>query len=96
MTKRFNYHYDGFGAYYLCDKEEGTYEEGIIGEIWADKSDMTDLVNLLNKLNDENEELRKAVDNCQFRTLDLLDYIKEKGTVTHQEIKDWWNSEVMK
>lgn len=58
-AKRFNYHYDGFGAYYLCDKKEGTYEDSIIGEIWADKSDMTDLVDLLNKLSDKNEQLKK-------------------------------------
>ena len=57
-AKRFNYHHDGFGAYYLCDKEEGTYEDSIIGEIWADKSDMINLVNLLNRLYDENEQLK--------------------------------------
>ena len=52
-------------------------------------------VNVEEELLKENKRLRKAVDNCQFRTLDLLDYIKEKETVTHQEIKDWWNSKVM-
>ena len=51
-------------------------------------------INVEKELLEENERLRKAVDNCQFRTLDLLDYIKEKETVTHQEIKDWWNNEV--
>ena len=61
MTKRFNYHYDGFCAYYLCDKAKGTYEDSIIGEIWADKSDMTDLVDLLNKLSDENEQLKTTI-----------------------------------
>ena len=54
-----------------------------------------EVVRLLNELHEKNERLQKAVDNCQFRTLDLLDYIKEKETVTHQEIKDWWNSKVM-
>ena len=54
-----------------------------------------EIVDLLNELHKKNEKLQKAVDNCQFRTLDLLDYIKEKEIVTHQEIKDWWNSEVM-
>ena len=53
-----------------------------------------EVVRLLNELHEKNERLQKAVDNCQFRTLDLLDYIKEKETVTHQEIKDWWNNEV--
>ena len=61
------------------------------------KGNITELlsVDIEEELLKENKRLRKAVDNCQFRTLDLLDYIKEKETVTHQEIKDWWNSKVM-
>lgn len=61
--KRFNYHHDGFGAYYLCDKEKGTYEDSIMGEIWADKSDMTDLVDLLNNLHDENNKIKSILLN---------------------------------
>ena len=52
--------------------------------------------NRLNSLNDENKRLKKANDRLQFRTVDMLDYIKAKGTVTHQEIKDWWNNMIMK
>lgn len=71
--------YDSKEREYVCDTWKGSEK----------------CCRLLNDLNDENEKLRKAVDNCQFRTLDLLDYIKEKETVTHQEIKDWWNSKVI-
>lgn len=58
-AKRFNYHYDGFGAYYLCDKEKGAYEDGIMGEIWADKVDIIDLVDLLNKQHETIEQLKQ-------------------------------------
>ena len=74
-AKRFNYHHDGFGAYYLCDKEEGTYEDGIIGEIWADKSDMTNLVNLLNKLSDENEQLKCGNKNLKSTLNDFINIL---------------------
>ena len=43
---------------------------------------------LLNKLSEENEQLKEDNRRLQFRTVDMLDYIKRKGAVTHQEMKE--------
>ena len=92
--KPFNYHIDEVGVYYyVCDNTKKG-DDKIIFE-FNTKFDAMEVCELLNELHEENERLRKAVDNCQFRTLDLLDYIKEKETITHQEIKEWWNSKVI-
>ena len=40
----------------------------------------------------ENEKLREKNRRLEFRIVDMLDYIKGKGAVTHQEMKDWWNT----
>lgn len=86
-AQRFNYHYDGFGAYYLCDTQEGEYEDGIIGEIWADKSDMINLVKLLNQLYEENQDLRQF----KAKTFDLLDkYLEEYPYLT---LSEKWDAE---
>lgn len=87
--KRFKLHPES--NQWIWDTEAKTKKHKVYSSI-----DAKELINLLNELHEKNERLRKAVDNCQFRTLHLLDYIKEKDVVTHQEIKDWWNSEVMK
>ena len=44
------------------------------------------------RLSDENEQLKKANDRLHFRIVDMLDYIKNKGAVTHNEMREWWNS----
>ena len=82
--KRFNYHHDGFGAYYLCDKKEGNYEDGIIGEIWADKSDMKELVDLLNNLHEENQALKS--DRARYEEECRLDVFK-KLSEENEELK---------
>ena len=46
----------------------------------------------LERLEKENKRLKEKNRRLEFRTVDMLDFIKEKGTVTHQEMKDWWNT----
>lgn len=50
---------------------------------------------LLNELYDENEKLKEANQDLQHKLLAILDFINEKETVTHQEMKDFWNEMVM-
>ena len=42
----------------------------------------------------ENEQLKKRNQGLQFKIIDILDFVKEKGTVTRQEMKEWWNNEI--
>lgn len=49
----------------------------------------------LNELYDENQKLKEANQDLQHKILAILDFINEKGTVTHQEMKDFWNEMVM-
>ena len=42
----------------------------------------------LNKLHDRNRRLESLI-------VEMLDYIKDKGAVTHEEMKNWWNSTIM-
>lgn len=49
----------------------------------------------LNELYDENQKLKEANQDLQHKILAILDFINEKKTVTHQEMKDFWNEMVM-
>lgn len=49
----------------------------------------------LNELYDENQKLKEANQDLQHKLLAILDFINEKETVTHQEMKDFWNEMVM-
>lgn len=51
-----------------------------------------DVVDLLNELSEENEQLKIENRGLQFKIIDMLDFVKEKGTVTREEIKEWWNN----
>ena len=49
----------------------------------------------LNELYDENQKLKEANQDLHHKLLAILDFINEKETVTHQEMKDFWNEMVM-
>lgn len=40
----------------------------------------------------KNKELRETNQSLQFKIIDMLDFVKEKGIVTREEIKEWWNN----
>ncbi len=44
----------------------------------------------------EIERLKEANQGLQTRILSILDYIKEKETITKTEFTDYWNNEVIK
>ena len=52
------------------------------------------LCDLLNKQDAEIKRLKKENQGLQFKIIDMLDFVKEKGTVTREEIKKWWNGDV--
>lgn len=43
------------------------------------------LLELLNELHEENQSLKS-------KHMEMLDFIEEKGTVTVNDIKQWWNT----
>ena len=43
------------------------------------------LLELLNELHEENQSLKS-------KHMKMLDFIEEKGTVTVNDIKQWWNT----
>lgn len=55
---------------------------------------LCDIADLLNKQNKRIKELEKENRGLQFKIIDMLDFVKEKGTVTREEIKKWWNGDV--
>ena len=54
-----------------------------------------DIVDLLNEQDAVIKRLKKENQGLQFKIMDMLDFVKEKGTVTREEIKKWWNGDVM-
>ena len=54
------------------------------------------LCNELNHLNDENKQLKLSNINLEAKVVHLLDILQEKGSMTYEEVHEWWNSEVMK
>ena len=80
------------------------------GYVFSYKSDAEEVCGLLNKFdtrikcykNDvveltyEIERLKEANQGLQTRILSILDYIKEKETITKTEFTDYWNNEVIK
>ena len=50
-----------------------------------DTANVQSFCNRLNKLHDRNRRLESLI-------VEMLDYIKDKGAVTHNEMKDWWNA----
>lgn len=53
-----------------------------------------DITKLLNEQEAEIKRLKKENQGLQFKIIDMLDFVKEKGTVTREEIKKWWNGDV--
>lgn len=49
------------------------------------------VVDKLNKQDERIKGLEKENRGLQFKIIDMLDFVKEKGTVTREEIKKWWN-----
>ena len=45
------------------------------------------LCDTLNNLHDKNRRLESLI-------VEMLDYIKDKGAVTHNEMKEWWNNRI--
>lgn len=41
---------------------------------------------------EEKAELKTQNQGLQFKIIDMLDFVKNKGTVTREEIKEWWNN----
>lgn len=80
------------------------------GYVFSYKSDAAEVCDLLNKfdarikcyknyvvkLADENKRLKETNQGLQTKILSILDYIKEKETITRTEFTDYWNNEVMK
>lgn len=46
------------------------------------------------QLKEVNEQLKKENRGLQFKIIDMLDFIKDKGSVTREEIKEWWNNKM--
>ena len=51
---------------------------------------------LLNELHGEYEELKLSNINLEAKVFHLLDILQEKGSMTYEEVHEWWNSEVMR
>ena len=51
----------------------------------------SEMVDLLNEQDERIKGLEKENRGLQFKIIDMLDFVKEKGTVTREEIKKWWN-----
>ena len=81
----------------LSDENEQLKQsnKGLQSELQIFKEDVTHSNKIIDKLNDENEQLKKANDRLQFRIVDMLDYIKDKGAVTHNEMREWWNNAII-
>lgn len=41
---------------------------------------------------EEKAELKTQNQGLQFIIIDMLDFVKDKGTVTREEMKEWWNN----
>lgn len=39
----------------------------------------------------KNKELKETNQSLLLKIIDILEFIKEKGIVTHEEVKEWWN-----
>ena len=53
-----------------------------------------DMLNRLNEQDKRIKRLEKENRGLQFKIIGMLDFVKEKGTVTREEIKKWWNGDV--
>ena len=88
--KRFTYEYHDYNGN-LFDNVHNTFYP-----IEDSDENIGLLCNRLNKIVDENDRLKEANQGLQTRILSILDYIKEKETITRTEFADYWNNEVMK
>lgn len=43
----------------------------------------------------KNKELKEANQSLLLKLIDILEFIKEKGIVTHEEVKKWWKNRVL-
>ena len=73
---------------------------GLDGRLIKEDGKIMEIDRVINLLN-ENEQLKQKIkeleqenQGLQFKIIDMLDFIKEKGTVTREEIKEWWNGDV--
>ena len=81
MTERFSVKQVMFDGYCIHDALDDTYYD-------YDKFEMEQLCMKINHIIDANNDLTMKI-------IMILDFVKEKGTVTHEEMKEFWNSEVM-
>lgn len=71
---------------------ESGIDYGVIDNATNERIFDVNITTKLNELSEENEQLKKANDRLLFRIVDMLDYIKNKGAVTHNEMREWWNN----
>ena len=81
-------------------------EKRYVEELWAyddimvkDNETGEELWNnmIYERMNEQDKmikKLEKENRGLQFKIIDMLDFVKEKGTVTREEIKKWWNGDV--
>lgn len=65
-------------------------------ELEHNKESVDDAYCELIQVKKENERLNEQNQKLQFNIIDMLDFVKEKGTVTREEMKEWWNNEKRK
>lgn len=76
----------------LCQYDYSEIWERSFDEETTDKPLRNDeIVALLNQQTKIIEKLKKENQGLQFRIIDMLDFIKEQGSVIREEIKKWWN-----
>ena len=76
----------------LCQYDYSEIWERSFDEETTDKPLRNDeIVDLLNQQTKIIEKLKKENQGLQFKIIDMLDFIKEQGSVTREEIKKWWN-----
>ena len=50
------------------------------------------IIQELNELVETNRELYKENQSLKLKHMDMLEFIQEKGTVTVNDLKQWWNT----
>ena len=66
--------------------------ERLKNELYCFKSSNDILQKELIKKVEEKAKLKTQNQGLQFKIIDMLDFVKDKGSVTREEIKEWWNN----
>ena len=61
---------------------------------WSEKIEKAADQEKIEYIKEENKRLEKENRGLQFKIIGMLDFVKEKGTMTREEIKKWWNGDV--